>query len=239
MRPFALLLLVCALAACTSDRSAAPAPPEAPAPTSDPPPPSADGVITILYLGDSLTAGYGLPGGPDEAYPALIQARLEALGIPARTINAGVSGDTSSGGRSRLGWYLARHRVDVLVLALGANDGLRGLPTETLRENLEAIIDETRRANPEVRVVLAGMMIPPSMGSDYFERFAAVYPEVARTKDVDLVPFLLEGVGGVPELNQPDGVHPTAEGQRRMAETVWQTLGPIVEALHAERAAAS
>jgi acyl-CoA thioesterase I len=189
----------------------------------------------LLVLGDSLTAGYGLGRGPEEASPALIQARLDSLGIPARTVNAGVSGDTSAGGLSRLGWYLSRHQVDVLVLALGANDGLRGLPPETLRANLEAIIDRTREAQPGVRIVLAGMMIPPSMGADYFERFSRVYPAVAEARGVELVPFLLDRVGGVRGLNQPDGVHPTAAGQRIMAETVWQSLRPVVEEAHTAR----
>ena len=186
----------------------------------------------IVYLGDSLTAGYGLAGGPDDAYPALLEERFEAAGIPVRTVNAGVSGDTSSGGRSRLGWYLDRYDVDVLVVALGANDGLRGLPPSLLYENLSAIIDAARERQPGLRIVLAGMMMPASMGEAYFEEFRAVFPRIAREKDVELVPFLLEGVGAVPALNQPDGVHPTRAGQEIMAETVWEALRPVVEEAH-------
>jgi len=244
MRALPLFVLVLALAACTdapttAEPLAADAPASAIPPASGaapPPTPASSDVLTVLYLGDSLTAGYGLAGGPRDAYPALIQQKLDDAGIPARTVNAGVSGDTSAGGLNRLGWYLDRHRVDVLVLALGANDGLRGLPTDALRRNLETIIDRTREANPDVRVVLAGMLIPASMGGGYFTAFQEVFPAVAREKDAALVPFLLEGVGGVRAMNQPDGVHPTGEGQRLMAETVWQTLRPVVEAAHAETA---
>jgi acyl-CoA thioesterase I len=242
MRVLPLIALAVALAACSgeppAEPSPVPAPEAAPAPAANPASPASDAtedVLTILYLGDSLTAGYGLAGGPRQAYPALIQERLDAAGISARTVNAGVSGDTSAGGLNRIGWYLDRHRVDVLVLALGANDGLRGLPVDALRRNLEAIIDRTREANPDVRVVLAGMMIPASMGGAYFQAFQEVFPAVAWSKDAELVPFLLEGVGGVRAMNQADGVHPTVEGQRLMAETVWQTLRPVVEEAYAAR----
>jgi acyl-CoA thioesterase I len=237
MRVLATVLLVLVLSACAGDGSGdhAPAPsaPAEPAARTAEADPDADSVITILYLGDSLTAGYGLAGGPDDAYPALIQARLDSLGIPARTINAGISGDTSAGGRGRVGWYLNRHRVDVLVLALGANDGLRGLPAEALRDNLETIIDRARESNPNIRVVLAGMMVPPSMGSEYFAEVSRVFSDVAREKRTALVPFLLQDVAGVRAMNLPDGVHPNAAGQRRMAETVWQTLRPVVEEAYA------
>jgi acyl-CoA thioesterase I len=236
VRLFALLPLL-ALAACAPERQPVPDPETAgqnaqteAEPTTDP-----DNVVTIVYLGDSLTAGYGLAGGPEQAYPALIQARLDSLGIPARSVNAGVSGDTSAGGRSRLGWYLDRYDVDVLVVALGANDGLRGLPVATMRENLTAIIEDARDRQPGIRIVLAGMMTPPSMGQAYFREFEQVFPELAREHDVALVPFLLDGVAAVPELNQPDGVHPTARGQERMAEIVWPVVHPIVEEVAAQR----
>jgi len=238
MRRLFCLTTVLLLAACApADGPPASGPPEQTAPDERPAPPPQDDadVLTILYLGDSLTAGYGLQRGPEQAYPALIQQRLDSLGITARTINAGVSGDTSSGGRTRLGWYLDRYDVDILVVALGANDGLRGLPVSTLRTNLEALIDAARAAEPGVRILLAGMMVPPSYGDVYFQEFARLYPEIAEAKDVHLVPFLLEGVGGVPQMNQPDGVHPTAAGQRQMADVVWTHLRPVVEDLHAER----
>jgi acyl-CoA thioesterase I len=188
--------------------------------------------VVVVYLGDSLTAGYGLPGGPDDAYPAILEDRFEAEGISVRTVNAGVSGDTSAGGRSRLGWYLDRHDVDVLLVALGANDGLRGLPPSLLYDNLIAIVDGARERQPGIRVVLAGMMMPVSMGGPYAEEFRQVYTRVADERDVELVPFLLEGVGGVRALNQPDGVHPTREGQVLMADNVWETLFPVVRSAH-------
>ncbi|MEP0545404.1 MAG: arylesterase [Rhodothermales bacterium] len=235
IRPLiAFMLLFALLPGCSS--SPDPAPAEAPAATAAPEStPSSDDALTIVYLGDSLTAGYGLAGGEDQAYPALIAAKVEALGWNVRTVNAGLSGDTSAGGLRRLEWLASRQDIDVLVLALGANDGLRGLPVEAMRENLEAIIARARAANPDVRIVLAGMMVPTNMGGAYGERFNGVFRAVAAEQDVALIPFLLDGVGGVRALNQPDGVHPTAEGQRIMAETVWATLRPVLEVARAER----
>ena len=181
----------------------------------------------ILFFGNSLTAGYGLE--PSEAFPALIQQRLDSLGYPYRTVNAGLSGETTASGKTRLDWVLERQPVDVFVLELGANDGLRGIePTETQR-NLEAIIDQVRTANPEVEIVLAGMMVPPNMGNAYTERFRKIFPELAETKDVTLIPFLLEDVAGEPDLNQTDGIHPTAEGQTIVADNVWKALAPLLE----------
>jgi acyl-CoA thioesterase-1 len=227
-RPFVLMLLLAALPACSD--SAAPAPEPASEPAAVASGDGDDGALTIVYLGDSLTAGYGLPRTEEQAFPALIDAKADSLGIDLNTVNAGLSGDTSAGGLRRFEWLASRQPIDVLVLALGANDGLRGLPVDALQQNLEAIIEKARASNPDVRIVLAGMMVPTNMGGAYGERFAAVYPEVAAEKDVALIPFLLDGVGGVRALNQPDGVHPTAEGQRVMAETVWQTLRPVLEA---------
>lgn len=227
------MLLLAALSACSPEpEREAPAEADAPSPAT---PAEAEDAgdraepLTIVYLGDSLTAGYGLPQGEAQAYPALIQAKIDALGWDTRTVNAGLSGDTSAGGLRRFEWIASRQPVDVLVLALGANDGLRGLDPEALRRNLEAIIDRAREANPDVRVVLAGMLVPVNMGGAYGQRFSQVFRDVAEAKDAALVPFLLEGVGGVRSLNQPDGVHPTAEGQRIMAERVWQTLRPVLE----------
>ncbi|MEM1041552.1 MAG: arylesterase [Bacteroidota bacterium] len=219
--------LLFALAACSS-----PDPAEAP-PVAEPAAVTTtaeadSGAVTVVYLGDSLTAGYGLPQGADQAYPALIDAKADSLGIAVRTVNAGISGDTSAGGLRRIDWLAGRQQIDVLVLALGANDGLRGLPTDALQANLEAMIERARTSNPDVRVVLAGMMVPTNMGTGYAERFAEVFPAVAREQGVELVPFLLDRVGGVPALNQPDGVHPTTAGQRIMAETVWRVLGPVL-----------
>lgn len=227
------LLLLIALPACTSPETSEAPPPETTAPPEAMP--QADsGAITVVYLGDSLTAGYGLAQGEEQAYPALIDAKADSLGIPINTVNAGISGDTSAGGLRRIDWLADRQRIDVLVLALGANDGLRGLPTKALQDNLEAMIERARASNPDVRIVLAGMMVPTNMGEAYSRRFAEVYPTVAREQNVELVPFLLDRVGGVPALNQADGVHPTAQGQRIMAETVWQALRPVLEAVRAE-----
>ncbi len=235
MRLLLPLLTALLLTACGGELEAPPAPAEA-APAATPADPVPADALTVLYLGDSLTAGYGLPSGTEGAYPALLQARFDSLGVPVRTVNAGVSGDTSAGGLSRIGWYLDQHRVDVLVLALGANDGLRGLSPRALRQNLTALIERARAANPDVRIVLAGMMIPTNMGGAYGREFSAVYPAIAEAKGVTLIPFLLDGVGGVPAMNQPDGVHPTAAGQRVMAETVWAALRPVVEEARAARA---
>ena len=181
----------------------------------------------ILFFGNSLTAGYGLE--PSEAFPALIQQKIDSLGYDYRTVNAGLSGETTASGLSRLDWVLERQPVDIFVLELGANDGLRGIePTET-RQNLSAIIDRVREANPAVHIVLAGMLVPPNMGGAYADRFQKVFPAVAETKDVTLIPFLLEGVAGDPELNQADGIHPTALGQKIVTKNVWATLKPLLE----------
>jgi acyl-CoA thioesterase I len=176
---------------------------------------------TILFFGDSITAGYGID--EQEAFPALIQNRLDSLGLPWRAVNAGLSGETSAGGLRRIDWLL-RQPVDILVLELGGNDGLRGVSPDDTRRNLEEIIDRTRAKYPEARIILAGMQIPPNLGPEYSAAFADVYPSVARNKQVELIPFILEGVGGIAELNLPDGIHPTAQGHRIVAETVWSTL---------------
>jgi acyl-CoA thioesterase-1 len=180
---------------------------------------------TILFFGDSLTAGYGID--PDEAFPALIQRKLDAAGGGWRVVNAGLSGETTSGGLRRLDWIL-RQRVDIFVIELGGNDGLRGIPPETSRSNLAAMIKRIRERQPHVKVVLAGMQMPLNMGPDYTRQFAAMYPALAEETKVTLIPFLLEGVGGVPSLNLPDGIHPTAEGHKIVAETVWRSLQPLL-----------
>ncbi len=180
---------------------------------------------TLLFFGDSLTSGYGLD--PDDAYPALIQRKLEAAGQPWRVVNAGLSGETTAGGLRRLDWIL-RQRVDIFVLELGGNDGLRGIDPETSRANLEAMIKRIRERYPSVKIVLAGMQMPTNMGASYSHQFAAIYPDLADKTQVVLIPFLLAGVGGVPELNLPDGIHPTAAGHKIVAETVWRALQPLL-----------
>jgi acyl-CoA thioesterase-1 len=178
-----------------------------------------------VFLGTSLTAGLGLE--PEQAFPGLIQQKIDSAGLDYRVVNAGVSGETSAGARRRVEWLL-REPIVVLVLETGANDGLRGLSPDSLRANIQAIIDRAKAMQPSVRIVLVGMRVPPNYGRTYSQRFEALYPELARANGAELVPFLLEGVGGVPSLNQPDGIHPTAEGQLKMAETVWRVLEPVL-----------
>ncbi len=191
--------------------------------------PAAASPRTILFFGDSLSAGYGLANAADEAFPALIQRKIDAAKLPYRVVNAGLSGDTTAGGVRRIDWLLQRP-VDVLVLELGGNDGLRGLPTEETGRNLQAIIAKTRAKNPEVKVVVAGMRMPPNFGEDYVARFIAVFATVAKdTPGAVLLPFILEGVGGDPRYNQRDQIHPTAEGHKIIADLVWTTLEPLLK----------
>jgi acyl-CoA thioesterase I len=202
------------------------------APAADPGPgqdttKSSSGEKTILFFGDSLTAGYGLD--PSQAYPALIQEKINTLGWNFRVINAGVSGETTAGGLRRIDWVLQRP-VDVFVLELGANDGLRGLPVEGAKQNLQAIIDRTRNKCPNVKIVLVGMQVPTNLGRDYTSHFRAIFPELATANNAALIPFLLEGVASVPELNLPDGIHPTPAGQKIVAANVWKVLEPVLRA---------
>ncbi len=179
----------------------------------------------VVFLGTSLTAGLGLD--PSQAFPALIQQRLDRLRLPWRAVNAGVSGETSAGALRRLDWVL-KDAPAILVLETGANDGLRGLDVDTTRANLEAIVRRARAQVPGIRIVLAGMEAPPNMGARYTGRFRAIYREVAARERVALIPFLLAGVGGVDSLNQADGIHPNAAGERIVAANVWRVLGPLV-----------
>lgn len=179
----------------------------------------------VVILGDSLSAGFGLD--PEQAFPALLQARINAADLPFQVINAGVSGDTTSSGPQRLAWHL-KVKIDVLVLALGGNDGLRGIDPAVVERNLRAMIALLAERSPGAAVVIAGMEAPPNMGADYRDRFRAVFPRVAEATGAALIPFLLEGVAGDPRLNQADGIHPTAQGQRRLADTVWRVLEPIL-----------
>ncbi len=182
---------------------------------------------TLVFFGDSLTAGYGLDDPTAESYPALIQHRLEAAGRPWRVVNAGLSGETSSGGLRRIDWVL-RQPVDLFVLALGANDGLRGIEPAVTATNLQGIIDRVRAKYPATRIVLAGMQMPPTMGDAYAREYAAVFPALAEKNHLAFIPFLLAGVATKPELNQPDGLHPNAAGAAVVAETVWQALLPLL-----------
>ncbi len=222
--PFAALLGV-ALTACNSG------------PTAEQPASSATPVATVpaaakatskrlLFFGNSLTAGYGVE--PEQAFPALVGDKIDSLKLGYEVINAGLSGETTAGGRSRVGWIL-RQPVDVFVLELGGNDGLRGLPLSATRENLQGIIDTVRRRSPRAQIVLAGMQIPPNMGQAYAKDFKAIYQEIAAKNHLVLIPFLLEGVGGDRTLNQADGIHPTPAGHRIVARTVWAVLQPLLK----------
>lgn len=182
----------------------------------------------ILFFGDSLTAGYGID--PAQAFPAVIQAKIKARGWNFHVINAGLSGETTAAGRRRIAWVLQRP-IDVLVLALGANDGLRGLPIAEATHNLQAIIDHTRHTYPRVQIVLAGMQLPPNLGREYTTSFHAMFPALAAANNVALMPFLLAGVGGIPTFNLPDGIHPTPAGHAMIAENVWKVLEPLLQSL--------
>ncbi len=182
----------------------------------------------ILFLGNSLTAGYGLDA--TQSFPALIQDRIDSLGWNFKVINAGQSGDTSSGGLSRIDWLL-RREFQVLVLELGINDGLRGIHVEVTRQNLQAVINRTKSRYPGVKVVVAGMQVPPNMGVDYASSFRAIFSQLAKKNGAQLIPFLLEGVGGNPKLNLPDGIHPSVEGHKIVAENVWKVLEPILRSM--------
>lgn len=179
-------------------------------------------VKTIVFFGNSLTAGYGLD--PSQAFPALIQQKLDSLKLPYKVVNAGVSGETSAGGNARIDWVLKQQPMDIFVLELGANDGLRGIPLTETKKNLQSIIDKVKAKNPSTIIVIAGMMMPPNMGERYTSQFRAIYPELAKENDLPLIPFLLEGVGGEAQFNQQDGIHPTAEGHEIVAKNVWEIL---------------
>jgi acyl-CoA thioesterase I len=176
---------------------------------------------TLVFFGNSLTAGYGIE--PEESYPYLIQDRLDSLAYPYRVVAAGVSGETSATGNSRIDWVL-NNKVDIFVLELGGNDGLRGIPPAETKKNLQSIIDKVRAKYPQAVIILAGMQVPPNMGADYANAFKNNFTELAVENNILLIPFLLEGVGGVAELNLPDGIHPNPEGQIIVAENVWEIL---------------
>jgi acyl-CoA thioesterase-1 len=188
-----------------------------------------DDAPLVVFLGDSLTAGFGL--GEEQAFPALVGEELARRGLPVRVINGGISGDTSAGGLERLDWLLAQ-QPDLVLVELGANDGLRGQPLEAIEANLRAILERARAAGAEV--VLAGMKIPPNYGPEYAAGFEAIFPKLAREQRVALIPFLLDGVAARPELNLPDGIHPNVEGQKVVARTVADALAPLVEGLDRE-----
>ena len=183
-------------------------------------------VKTILFFGDSITAGYGL--SIEDAYPAHVESSLIKKGVEVKVVNAGLSGETSAGGLSRIDWVL-RQPIDVFVLELGANDGLRGLPLDQTRSNLQAIINKVKAKNSEVKIVLAGMMVPPNLGEEYTSEFKNIYPSLARKNKASLIPFLLEGVAGDEKLNIADGIHPNVEGHKIVAKTVEGIIEPLLK----------
>jgi acyl-CoA thioesterase I len=180
---------------------------------------------TILFFGNSLTAGYGID--PEESFAGRIQTRLDSLKKEFRVINGGLSGETTAGGLSRLDWFLEEEPY-LFVLELGGNDGLRGIALTETKKNLLAIVDKVQAKYPNTKIILAGMQIPPNMGQEYTEEFKAIYPAVAKEKNIELIPFLLEGVAGNPDLNLPDGIHPTAEGHRLVMETLWPYISKVL-----------
>jgi len=179
----------------------------------------------ILFFGNSLTAGMGLE--QSQAFPNLVQQKITEEGMDYLVINAGLSGETSAGGLNRIDWVLNQH-VDIFILELGANDGLRGVPLEATKQNLQGIIDKVRHKYPEVQIVLAGMMVPPNMGEAYGKGFSKIFPDLSRENEIALIPFLLEEVAGNPDLNLPDGIHPNIEGQQIVAENVWKVLKELL-----------
>ncbi len=184
-----------------------------------------DDIPVILFFGDSLTAGYGVE--PEEAYPSLIRERLTRADLPHQVINAGLSGETTAAGLRRIDWIL-RRPVAIFVLALGGNDGLRGIPTDETQRNLDGILGKVRQRCPDAQLLVAGMEAPPNMGKTFTDAFRSIFPEVARNQDASLMPFLLEGVGGEPEFNLPDGIHPNPEGHQIIAANLWITLEPLL-----------
>lgn len=180
---------------------------------------------SILFFGNSLTAAYNLD--PSEGFTPIIQQRLDSLNLNYKVINAGLSGETTAGGNERIDWVI-RQKVDIFVLELGANDGLRGINPKTSYENLQSMITKVKTKYPEVKIVLAGMLALPNMGDQFRTAFKNMYPKLAKENDTELIPFFLEGVAGQPELNLPDGVHPNAEGQKIVAENVWAVLKDIL-----------
>lgn len=181
---------------------------------------------TILCFGDSITAGYGLENSTD-AFPSVIQSKIDSLGLDYVVINSGLSGETTAGGSSRINWVLNQD-IDVFLLELGGNDGLRGIPLSETRTNLQAIIDAVRDKNPNTTIILAGMELPPNMGQEYTSKFRSIFADLAKKNEVLFIPFILKNVGGIPALNQDDGIHPTVKGHKIVANTVWEVLEPVI-----------
>lgn len=181
---------------------------------------------TILFFGDSITAGLGVD--KSQAFPALIQDRIDSLGLNYEVINGGLSGETSAGGLRRIDWTLQRD-IDIMILELGGNDGLRGIDLNSTKANLQQIINKVKAKNPDTEIILAGMQVPPNLGQDYTKQFETIYPELAEENDLPLIPMIMDKVGGDEELMQSDGLHPTPEGHKVIADTVWEILRPVLD----------
>lgn len=223
--PFFCTLLACSGAA--EEKEKAPAQ-SAPPKTNKTTPQNTSKQKSIVVFGNSLTAGYGLEDSESDSYAGVIQQKINQLGKEYKVVNSGLSGETTAGGEDRIDWILDRQPMDIFVLELGGNDALRGFPVEETYENLDAIIKKVKAKDESIEIILAGMQAPPNMGGDYIQDFADVYPRLAEKHNIKLVPFLLEGVGGVPQLNQPDGIHPTKEGHQILADNVWNILAPLL-----------
>jgi acyl-CoA thioesterase I len=215
------MVSVLLFAACNNNKSS-----EQDAQNTTAKPDSSSGEKTVLFFGDSLTAGYGLDDA-SQAFPGVVQNKIDSAKLHYKVINAGVSGETSAGGKGRINWIL-KQKVDVFVLELGANDGLRGIPVHETVQNLQSIIDTVKTKYPKAKLVVLGMQVPPNMGTTYAYSFKAIFPELAAKNNMALVPFLLKGVGGVPSLNQKDGIHPTAEGAKIVGNNVWDVLQGVL-----------
>ncbi|WP_183568247.1 arylesterase [Mucilaginibacter sp. SP1R1] len=218
-----LLFAVVALAACGQKKKPADnqTPAAAVVATAD-----SSSQKTIVFFGNSLTAGYGLDD-PSNSFPGVIKNKIDSLKLPYKVVNAGLSGETTAGGNGRIGWLL-KQKIDVFLLELGANDGLRGIPVDGTSKNLQSIIDKVKAKYPDAKIVLLGMMVPPNMGADYSNKFKAVFPALASKNKVSLVPFLLKDVAGVPALNQADGIHPSVQGAKIAAQNVWVVLKDLL-----------
>ncbi len=181
---------------------------------------------SILFFGDSISAGYGIQ--PQQAFPAVIQDKIDSLGLNYEVINGGLSGETSAGGLRRINWVLQRN-IDIMILELGGNDGLRGIDLSSTKDNLQQIIDRAKAKNPEIEIIIAGMQVPPNLGTDYTKEFQDLYPELAEKNNLTLIPLILDEVGGRDEFMQPDQIHPNVKGHKVVAETVWETLKPFLD----------
>jgi acyl-CoA thioesterase-1 len=225
--PIGIILII---AGCRSDGSPGKAGADPSPAATESPAPAVSNLPVIVAFGDSLTAGFGL--SEDQAYPTLLQRKLDEKGHKYRVINAGISGDTSAGGARRIEWTLDPN-VKFLILELGGNDALRGQPVSELKKNLAVIIEKAKSRG--VTVVLAGMEAPPNLGPEYTLEFRQAFRDLAKKYDLPFIPFVLEGVGGHPELNQPDGIHPNAEGEKILTENVWRVLEPLLDERRAQR----